>query len=100
MYYDDIVPIVRKANENGIKVFVAETINGNEVPYFLTVKEDEYCPLPFNITENTILPWFIARDFLSLTPANEWIPKNEPEPNPVADAVISDILREAEEQSK
>ena len=67
MYYNDIVEVIRKANTTS---FVCEMINGNETEFELEVLEDSFTPVPIYAgSKGEVLPWFIARDILSIRPA-------------------------------
>ena len=71
MYYNDIVEVIRKANTTS---FVCEMINGNETEFELEVLEDSFTPVPIYAGSKNeglpeVLPWFIARDILSIRPA-------------------------------
>ena len=69
MYYDDIVKTIRKSKEQD---FVCEMINGDIREIQLDVFDDPYCPVPVYRGTDSVLPWFIARDIISITPKSKY----------------------------
>ena len=69
MYYDDIVKTIRESKEQS---FVCEMINGNIREIELDVFDDPYSPVPVYRGTDSVLPWFIARDIISVTPKSKY----------------------------
>lgn len=69
MYYNDIVKTIRESKEQD---FVCEMINGDIREIQLDVFDDPYSPVPVYRGTDSVLPWFIARDIISITPKSKY----------------------------
>ena len=69
MYYEDICKVIDESNES---TFVCEMINGSVQEMNLKVQWDEYSPVPVYVDGGWVLPWFIARDIISITPKSKY----------------------------
>lgn len=69
MYYADIVKSIRESKEQD---FVCEMINGDIREIELDVLEDSFFPVPVYRGTAFVLPWFIARDIISITPKSKY----------------------------
>lgn len=69
MYYNDIVKTIRESKEQR---FVCEMINGDIREIELDVFDDPYSPVPVYRGTDSVLPWFIARDIISITPKSKY----------------------------
>lgn len=69
MYYNDIVKTIRESKEQD---FVCEMINGDIREIELDVFDDPYSPVPVYRGTDSVLPWFIARDIISITPKSKY----------------------------
>lgn len=70
MYYNDIVKTIRESKEQD---FVCEMINGDIREIELDVFDDPYSPAPVYRGTDSVLPWFIARDIISITPKSKYV---------------------------
>lgn len=70
MYYNDIVKTIRESKEQD---FVCEMINGDIREIQLDVFDDPYSPVPVYRGTDSVLPWFIARDIISITPKSKYV---------------------------
>lgn len=69
MYYDDIVKTIRESKEQS---FICEMINGVIREIKLDILEDSFSPVPVYRGTDFVLPWFIARDIISITPKSKY----------------------------
>ena len=69
MYYADIVKTIRKSKEQD---FVCEMINGDIREIELDVFEDSFYPVPVYRGTVSVLPWFVVRDIISITPKSKY----------------------------
>ena len=69
MYYNEICKTISESNEN---TFVCEMINGSVKEMDLKVQPDDYAPVPVYVESGWVLPWYIARDIISITPKNKY----------------------------
>lgn len=69
MYYNEICKTISESNE---KTFVCEMINGSVKEMDLKVQPDDYAPVPVYVESGWVLPWYIARDIISITPKNKY----------------------------
>ena len=69
MYYADIVKTIRKSKEQD---FVGEMINGDIREIELDFIDDSFFPYPVYRGTDSVLPRFIARDIISITPKSKY----------------------------
>lgn len=69
MYYENIVKTIRESKEQS---FICEMINGDIREIELDILEDSFSPVPVYRGTDFVLPWFIARDIISITPKSKY----------------------------